>query len=172
MPAARPTVYTNQFKQSVAPGSPDLQINDAGFFSAVLSPNQTTPIVGGARVKLDPANTNPTMPQILEAGDSDDAIGCIIVSLKKGIFQPNLGGANTPGDIVEVGFLAGPVIWQVADAAVQPGEQLEQKTESIGGQNYPFFQPLNTGKLAGIALDPAAAQNQIFRMFVVTNQLA
>lgn len=171
MPAARPTVYTNQFKQSVAPGSPDLQINDAGFFSAVLSPNQATPLVAGARVKLDPANTQATMPQVIEAADNEDAIGIIITSLKKSIFQPNLGGANTPGDIVEVGFLLGPVIWQVADAAVQPGDQLECKTETIGGQDYPFYQPIATGKLAGIALDPAAAQNVIFRMFTVSSIL-
>ncbi len=168
MPAARPVVYTNQFKQSVAPGSPDLQINDAGAFSAILSGSQTTPLVAGARVKLDAANTQATMPKVVEADDNEDAIGCIIGTVKKNIFQPNLGGAGTVGDIVEVFFFAGPVIWQVSDDVIQPGDQLEAKTETIGGQDYPFFQPLNAGKLAGLALDPAPAANLIFRMFVLS----
>ena len=171
MAAARPVVYTNQFKQSVAPGTPDLQINSNQAFTAVLSPNQTTPLVAGARVKFDSANTQPTMPQILGAADNEAAIGVIIATVKKSIFQPNLGGASTIGDIVEVFFFAGPVIWQVADAAIQPGQQLEAKTETIGGQDYPFYQPLSAGTLAGLALDPAAAQNVIFRMFVL-NSLA
>lgn len=168
MSATRPIVYTNQFKQSVAPGTPDLQINSNGVFTAVLSASQTTPLVAGARVKLDAANVQPTMPQVLEAGDADESIGVIISTVKKSIFSPNLGGVGTPGDIVEVMFFAGPVIWQVANAAVAPGDQLEQVTVSTGGQNYPFFQPLASGKLTGLALDPAAAQNTIFRMFVLS----
>ncbi len=172
MPAARPTVYTNQFRQSVAPGTPDMQINSHGAFTAVLSPNQTTPLIAGAKVKLDATNTQATMPQVVECGDSEDGIGVIIATVKKSIFSPNLGGADTPGDIVEVFFFAGPVIWQVADAPIQPMDQLECKTETIGGQAYPFFQPLNAGKLAGLALDPAAAQNTIFRMFVLSALVA
>lgn len=168
MAAARPIVYTNQFKQSVAPGTPDLQINKNAAFSAVLSKNQATPLVAGARVKLDAANTQATMPQVLGAADTENAIGVIIASPKKSIFQPNLGGAGTPGDIVEVFFFAGPVLWQVANAPIAPMNQLECATQVIGGQAYAFFQPLNTGKLAGLALDPAVAQNTIFRMFVLS----
>lgn len=172
MSATRPIVYTNQFRQTVAPGSVDLQVAGNGFFTAVLAASQATPLVAGARVKLDAANTQATMPQVVAAADNEDAIGIIITSLKKSIFQPNLGGAGTPGDIVEVGCLVGPCIWQVANAAVAPGEQLEAVGVTIGGQSYPFYQPLASGKLAGIALDPAAAQNTIFRMFVVTNLLS
>lgn len=168
MPPARPVVYTNQFRQSVAPGTPDLQINSNGVFTAVLSPNQDTALVAGSRVKLDAANTQATMPQVVAAADNEDAIGVITATVKKSIFQPNLGGMNTPGDVVEVMFFAGPVIWQVADAPIQPMQQLEAKTETLGGQAYPFFQPLATGKLAGLALDPAPAQNTIFRMFVLS----
>ncbi len=168
MSAARPIVYTNQFKQSVAPGTPDLQINQSGAFTAVLSKNQATALVAGAKVKLDAANTQATMPQVLACADGEDGIGVIIASVKKSIFQPNLGGVGTPGDIVEVFFFAGPVIWQVADAAISPMDQLECKTETIGGQDYPFYQLLNSGKLAGLALDPAPAQNTIFRMFVLS----
>lgn len=171
MAAARPVVYTNQFKQSVAPGTPDMQINSQGAFSAILSKNQATPLVAGCRVKLDSANTQATMPQVLGAADNEDAIGVIIATVKKSIFQPNLGGVGTPGDIVEVFFFAGPVIWEVADAPILPGQQLEAKTETIGGQDYAFFQPLAAGKLTGLALDPAPTQNTIFRMFVL-NSLA
>jgi hypothetical protein len=172
MSATRPTVYTNQFRQSVAPGSVDLQIAGNGFFTAVLSGLQTTPLVAGARVKLDAANTQATMPQVVAAADNEDAIGIIITSLKKSIFAANIGGAGTIGDIVEVGCLVGPCIWQVANAAVAPGQQLEAVGVTIAGQSYPFYQPLASGKLAGIALDPALAQNSIFRMFVVTNLLS
>lgn len=168
MSAARPIVYTNQFKQSVAPGTPDLQINSNGVFTAVLSADQATALVAGARVKLDASNTQATMPQVLGAADNEQAIGVITATVKKSIFQPNLGGAGTIGDMVEVMFFAGPVIWQVADAAIDPMDQLECVTETIGGQAYPFFQPLASGKLAGLALDPAPAQNTIFRMFVLS----
>lgn len=168
MAAARPVVFTNQFRQSVAPGTPDLQINSNGVFTAVLSGSQTTPLVAGARVKLDAANTQATMPKVLAAADNEEAIGVLTATIKKSIFSPNLGGMGTPGDVVEVMFFAGPVIWQVADAAIAPMDQLEAKTETLGGQDYPFYQPLATGKLAGLALDPAPTQNTIFRMFVLS----
>lgn len=168
MSATRPVVYTNQFKQSVAPGTPDLQINSNGVFTAIMSKNQATALVAGARVKLDPANTQPTMPQVLGALDSEDAIGVITKNVKNGVAQPNLGGAGTPGDIVEVMFFAGPVIWQVANAPVLPMQQLECATVTISGQAYPFYQPIAANKLAGLALDPAPAQNVIFRMFTLS----
>lgn len=164
--SVRPVTYINQFKQSVYPGELDLQINKSGVFTAILSPNQTTPLVAGARVKLDSANTQPTMPQVLGAADSDQAVGCITKLIKGGIAQPNLGGANTPGDIVEVAFFFGPVIWQVANASIAPQQQLECASVTISGQSYPFFQPIASAKLAGLALDPAV-QNQVFRMFVL-----
>lgn len=167
MPNVRPIVYINQFRQQVSPGDVDLQISRNGFFAAVLSPNQTTSLVAGARVKLDPANTNATLPQVLGALDSEAAIGQIKKTIKKGIFAPNLAGANTPGDLVEVAFFAGPCIWQVAGATIQPQQQLESVLTTIGGQAYPFFQPIAANKLAGLALDPAV-QNGIFRMFVLS----
>lgn len=169
MSAMRPVVYTNQFRQSVSPGTPDLQINSNGVFTAILSKNQTTPLVAGARVALDSANTQATMPQVLGVADNADGIGVITKSVKNGIAQPNLGGAGTPGDIVEVMFFAGPVIWQVANAAIQPMQQLECVTVTLSGQDYPFFQPIAANKLAGLALDPAPAQNTIFRMFVLSS---
>lgn len=165
--SVRPITYINQFKQSVAPGTLDLQISNQRVFTAVLSPNQSTPLVAGARVKLDSANANATMPQVLGAGDSDEAIGQIVKVIKGGVAQPNLGGAGTPGAIVEVAYFAGPCIWQVAAATIQPQQQLEQVSQTISGQSYPFFQPLNTGKLAGVALDPAF-QNGIFRMLILS----
>lgn len=165
--SVRPITYINQFKQSVYPGEPDLQISRNGYFTAVLSPNQATPLIAGARVKLDSANTQPTMPQVLGAADSDQAIGVIMKTVKQGVFNPNLGGAGTPGDIVEVAFFAGPVLWQVANATIQPQQQLECASVTIGGQSYPFFQPIAANKLAGLALDPAV-QNQVFRMFVLS----
>lgn len=164
--SVRPITYINQLRQSVYPGELDLQINKSGVFTAILSPNQATALVAGARVKLDSANTNPTMPQVLGAADSDQAVGVITKTVKQGIAQPNLGGASTPGDIVEVAFFFGPVVWQVANATITPQQQLECATVSITGQDYPFYQPIASNKLAGLALDPAL-QNQVFRMFVL-----
>jgi hypothetical protein len=163
----RPTVYINQFRQSVSPGDVDLAISSNRFFSAILSPNQTTNLVAGARVKLDSANTNATVPQVLEAADSDEAIGVIKKSVKRGVFRANVGGAGTVGDVCEVAYFAGPCIWQVANATIAPQAQLECATVAIAGQNYPFYQTLAANKLAGVALDPAV-QNGIFRMFVLS----
>ncbi len=165
--SVRPITYINQFRQSVYPGELDLQINKSGVFTAILSPNQTTPLVAGARVKLDPANTQPTMPQVLGALDSDEAVGVITKTIKGGIAAPNIGGAGTPGAIVEVAFFFGPVVWQVANATIAPQQQLESATVTISGQAYPFFQPIAANKLAGLALDPAV-QNGVFRMFVLS----
>jgi hypothetical protein len=165
--SVRPIVYINQFRQSVAPGEVDFQITRSGVFTAILSPNQTTPLVAGARVTLDTANTNATMPQVLGAADGTDGIGVIVKTVKQGIASPNLGGAGTPGDIVEVAYFFGPVVWQVANATIQPGQQLECATVTIAGQAYPFYQPIASNKLAGLALDPAV-QNGIFRMFVLS----
>lgn len=165
--SSRPTVYINQFKQSVAPGDVDLAISQNKFFSAALAPSQATALVAGQRVKLDVTNTNATLPLVVAAADNEDAIGVIKKTVKKGIFQPNLGGAGTIGDIVEVGYFLGPVIWQVASATIAPQDQVECAGQTIGGQLYPFFQPLASGKLAGLALDPAV-NNGIFRMFVLS----
>lgn len=165
--SVRPTTFINQFRQSVYPGQPDLQISASRVFSAILSPNQTTALVAGARVKLDAANTQPTMPQVLGVADNADAIGVIIKTIKNGIAQPNLGGAGTPGEIVEVMYFAGPCLWEVANDTIAPMDQLECATVTISGQDYPFFQPLDTGKIAGLALDPAV-QNGVFRMFVLS----
>lgn len=165
--SVRPITYINQFKQSVYPGEMDLQINMSRVFTAILSPNQTTPLVAGARVKLDATNTQPTMPQVLGALDSDSAVGVITKTVKNGIASPNLGGPSTPGEIVEVAYFFGPVVWEVANATIAPQQQLEAATVTIGGQAYPFFQPIASNKLAGLALDPAV-QNGVFRMFVLS----
>jgi hypothetical protein len=165
--SVRPTVYINQFRQTVAPGDVDLAISQNRFFSAILSPNQATPLVAGARVKLDSSNTNPTMPQVLGAADNEDAIGVIKKTVKRGIFQPNLGGSGTPGDICEVAYFAGPCVWEVANDTIAPQDKLECVTVTIDSQDYPFFQTKDSGKLAGLALDPAV-QNGIFRMLVLS----
>lgn len=167
MPSIRPITYTNQFKQTVYPGEVDLQISRSGVITAVLSPNQATALVAGCKVQLDSANTNATMPQVIAASDSQQAVGVLIKTIKGGTFQPNLGGAGTVGDIVEVAlFPMGPCIWQVANTTISPQNQLEQITVTISGQAYPFYQPIVSNKLAGLALDPAV-QNGVFRMFVL-----
>lgn len=162
--SVRPQTFINQFRQSVYPGQVDLQIAKSGVFTAVLSPLQTTPLIAGARVSLDATNTNPTLPQVVGAIDGAQAIGVLIKTIKAGTFQPNLGGAGTPGDLVEVAYFAGVCTWQVANATIAPQQQLECATVTIGGQAYPFYQPLAANKLTGLALDPAV-QNAVFRMF-------
>lgn len=165
--SVRPTTFINQFKQSVYPGEVDLQISRSGVLTAILSPNQTSDLVSGARVKLDAANTQPTMPQVVAAADNEAALGVIIKTVKKGIARANLGGAGTVGEIVEIGLLPlGVCVWQVANDTIAPMQQLEAATVTISGQDYPFFQPKAANALAGLALDPAV-QNAVFRMFVL-----
>ncbi len=169
--SVRPIVYTNQFRQQVAPGEVDEQINRSGVFTAILSPNQATPLVAGARVALDAANTQPTMPQVVAAADSADGIGVLIKTVQRGVFRPNLGGAGTPGDLCEVAYFLGPVTWQVANDTIAPMAQLECATVTIASQDYPFYQTKNANKLAGLALDPAV-QNGIFRMFTLSSLIS
>lgn len=161
--ATRPTLYINQFRQSVAPGDLDLQITRTGVITGVLSPNQATDLPAGQAVKLDTANTNATVPQFLLAADNEAAIGVIKRTAKRSVFRANVGGAGTIGDPVEVTYFGGPVVWEVANATILPQAQLEFATS--GG--YPYAQTLAAGKLRGVALDPAVA-SAIFRMITLS----
>lgn len=142
-----PTQNINQFSQAPVRGQLDLQITKSGVITGILSANQATELKAGDFVKLDGAITAGFVPQFVEAADNADALGVITRTVKAAKFSA--------GDAVEVAYFGGPVIWLVAGATIAPGQQLEASGD--------FMIPLNTGKLRGLALDPAV-DSALFRM--------
>lgn len=146
-----PPFNINQFQQAPVIGQVDLQITRSGVITGMLSANQSGSVVAGQAVKLDPAITEGFNPQFLSVADNADCIGIILRTVKAASFSAL--------DEVEVAYFGGPVIWECAGATLTPGAQVEFATS--GG--VPFAQPLASGKIRGVALDPATI-NQLFRM--------
>ena len=148
-----PPMNINQFGLQGAPGQVDLQITRAGVLTGKLG-TVSGSLKAGARVKLDATLAAGFCPQFVAAADNADAVGVIIRTAKKSEF--------VTGDLVQVA-IQGTVVWAVANATIAPNDQLEAATTS--GQA--FMQPIATGSLAGLAIDPAV-QNGLFRMIVLS----
>lgn len=155
-----PNVSINQFAQTPAPAQVDLQITKAGVLTGKLSASVVGFLNAGCAVKLDPATIGQN-PNFLPAADNEDAFGLIIRTPKRASFQA--------GDEIQVTMLDGVVIWAVANATVAPGDQLEFVTVTSGSPatSQAFAQPLASGKLRGLALDPAAVST-LFRMITLS----
>lgn len=142
----------NQFQQAPIPGQLDLQVAAEGLLSGQLAASVSGSLVAGTPVKLDSTNTGP-VPKFVLADDDDAVVFHIIYQDKQASFAA--------GDPVTVAGLAGPVIWGVADDAIVPGETLEQANTTFK------YAPINTHKARGIALDPAAADGDLFRLILM-----
>lgn len=143
------TLNQNQFQPTPVAGQLDLQVTESGLLSGQISANQATALVGGTPVILDTANTGP-LPQFIGADDDDVVVFLLPFSNKKDSY--------VAGDAVEVAALFGPVVWGVAGAAILPGAVLEQANTTFK------YITKATHKARGIAIDPAAADGDLFRV--------
>lgn len=150
------TLYTNQFSQQVAVGDADLSIAQNGGLAGILSPNQSSPgvtVVAGAPAKFDTTITSGYVPNFLQAGITDVAIG---------IFQrTTMEGTFGLLDQVKVALFGGPIVWLLANATITPGATVYQDANNLvvltGGG----------AKSRGIALDYAVA-GQVLRVLLVS----
>lgn len=144
------TININQFKQLPIRGELDLQIQTDGVFSAQISQNEAGTPKAGDPVKLDPANTG-SFPQLLLAAAGDVIIGYLAFDVKR--------SAYTKGDVVQVAFDGGPVMYMTANAAIVPGVRVQQNANG----NVETFA---AGSQRGIALDPASASGVLLRIII------
>lgn len=150
------TLFTNQFNQQVAVGDVDLGIMQTGALAGILSPNQSTPgltVVAGAPAKFDTTITSGYVPNFLQAGITDVAIGLFKRTSMVGTFGLL--------DVVEVALFAGPVVWLLAAATITPGLTVYQDANNA---------VVGTGggaKSRGIALDYAVS-GQVLRVLLVS----
>jgi hypothetical protein len=111
MAAFVPPVYPNQFEQTPARGDLDLAIMKSGVVNGVLG--GAASVVAGDRVKIDTTNTAPGVVKFLPALDTEVAFGTVKRTSKQATFAV--------GDQIEVAFLGGPVVYEVANATLTPG---------------------------------------------------
>jgi hypothetical protein len=146
------TQNQNQFQQAPIPGQLDLQVTAGGLLSGMIAASVSGSLKAGTPVKLDPDNTGP-VPKFILADDDDPLVFILPHSDKQDSYA-----ANAP---VEVPVLAGPVLWGVAGAQIHPGVAVEQANTTFK------FIEIATHKARGIALDPAAADGDLFRYFLM-----
>ncbi len=134
-----PTQSINQFRPQPVPGDLDLAITKSGVITGRLASTVSGSLKAGqARVKLNAALAAGFTPEFVAAADNEDCIGIIKRTSKKSAF--------IAGDLVEVTYFGGPVMWVVAGDTIAPGDQLEFASG--------FAIPLDSGKIVGLALDP------------------
>jgi hypothetical protein len=151
------TFYTNQFGQQVAIGDLDLNIQEAGGLAGILSPNQSSPattVSAGFPAKFDANITSGYVPNFLQAGENDFAIGFFRRTMQEGVFGL--------GDQVIVSLFGGPVIWLLANATITPGAVVYN--DSTGA--YVTVTSASS-RARGIALDYAVS-GQALRVLVLT----
>lgn len=143
----------NQFQQVPIPGQLDLQITRGGTLSGMIASSVTDSLPAGSPVKLDSTNTGP-LPKFVAADDDDDFVFILPYSDKQDSY--------TGDDPVEVPCFLGPVLWAVAGEAITPGAVLEQANTTFK------WAPVATHSPRAIALDPAAADGDLFRIFLIS----
>lgn len=146
------TLNINQFAQTTEKGVLDLRITASGVIAGLISANQATALLPGARVKLDTA-AGKKIPTFVAASDAEQAIGVIVRNVKDGSLVAN--------DPVEVAFFGGPVMYMEAAAAISAGAAVEGTTDDK-------VQTFSSGKQVGIALDPASADGDLLRVIITT----
>lgn len=142
----------NQFAQVPIPGQLDLQVTRGGLLSGVIAASVVTPIKAGSPVKLDSTNTGPVPAFVL--ADQDDPVVFVLPASPK-------DNTYSAGQAVEAVFMGGPVIWGVAGAAINPGAIVEQANTTFK------YITQATHKSRGIALDPASADGDLFRVITM-----
>ena len=142
-------VNINQFEQAPVRGQLDLQVMKSGVIQGIVSADQGTALAAGDRMKLDTASGN--IPSFIAAGIDDPAIGCLVFDEKK--------ASPVAGDVIQVTFFGGPVMWLQAGAAVVAGVPVEYNSSGK-------VITLTTNKQVGIALVVATAADQVIRVIL------
>jgi hypothetical protein len=150
MAAALPLMYPDQFKQNSVVGSQDLRIMDSKVMSGVLAASETGYLIAGSRVKFDSANTQAGKLVFVAASDDETAHGVIIKTAQKTQF--------TGGDMIEVAYSGGPVVYFCASTTIAPGTGVGQATGFLVAAD-------GTHSTMGLLID-AAVESAMVRVII------
>lgn len=144
------TQYPNQRVMTTEQGQVDYAINPS-IISAVIHSTETGTLVPGQSVKIyDVAGGVPKV--VARDADSDAVFAFIIRNPKDASYEA--------GDSCEIA-IAGSVIYMTAAAAIARGATVEAVVASKK------VQTVSTGSPVGIALDKAAADGDLIRVYII-----
>jgi hypothetical protein len=146
------TPNINQFGQTTVQGQMDLQFQGS-VISCQVDAAQATALIQGQAVKL--ATTGGGVPKVLAlASNSESAFGFVARNLKDANFA-----ANAPLEIA----MQSSVMYMTAGAAITRGAKIEVVNSTIK-----VITNAGTNPVAGFALDKAAADGDLIRVFILT----
>ena len=143
---------SNQFVQAVEKGMIDLTINPA-VISVQVDAAQGTALVPGQLVKL--ATTAGGVPKVIaSAAVGDDHFGVVVFNRKTASFAAN--------SMMEVACF-GSVVYMEASAAITRGAAV-----AYSGAGLKVATAVATNTIVGKALDTAAGDTSLLRVFIAT----
>lgn len=144
------TQLQNQFSQSVVKGMPDLRISSTTI-ACEVEENVSTPLVAGQAVKM--VDTAGGVPKVEAcAADSDLLFGFISYNIKQASFAAQ--------DAVEIAMDGGVLFLEAGAAIARQGQVML----AITGEKV--VTATTSKPVAGIALDKAAADGDLIRVYV------
>lgn len=148
------TLNPNQFAQTTVQGQLDLHTSNQGnVISCEVASTQATALVAGQSVKL--ADVAGGVPKVVSlAADTESAFGFVVRNLKDIDREAN--------EALEVAF-ANSVMYMTAGAAIARGANVEVVTAS-----NKVITSAGTNPIVGYALDKAAADGDIIRIYIQT----
>lgn len=145
-----PNVNPNQFEQAPIQGQLDLNITGQGRQIAGIAGEA---LIAGQAVKLDTSNTG-KVPKFVAAAATDVPFGFVAYDTKN--------DSVASGDRVIVA-MDGAVMWMTAGAAINPKAKLE-----IVAASKKVITNAGTNKLVGVAIDKAAADGDLIRVYILS----
>ncbi len=146
------TQLSNQFAQTPQLGQLDLSFNTTTV-SCQIDTSESGTLVPGQSVKL--VDSAGGVPKVIAcAADADTVFGFINYQMKQ--------SGYVAGDAVEISTGYGNVMYLRATAAIARGALLKQAVASTGG----VLTATAGAKIVGWALDKAAADGDLIRVFV------
>jgi hypothetical protein len=146
------SLNVNQFAMQTVQGAPDLQFHGS-VISAQVDAAQATALVPGQAVKL--ATTAGGLPKVIGlAANTDASFGFVLRNFKDASFA-----AKSNLEIA----LINSVMWMTAGAAITRGAKLE-----VVYTTNKVISNAGTNPVIGFALDTAAADGDLIRVYIVT----
>ena len=146
------TVTPNQFAMQAIQGQVDLKGFGSNVISCAVSLAEAGTLVAGTSVQLE--DTAGGLPKVLKrSADTDPLFGFVVYNLKDSEFEA--------GDRVEVAIV-NSVQYMTASAAIARGASVE----TVVASDKVATQATSGAPVAGFALDKAAADGDLIRVYI------
>jgi len=147
------TQYPNQFTQTPEIGNIDLQTGASNVLTCQVASTETVTLTAGMAVKL--ADVAGEIPKVLKCtADTDEVFGFVVRNLK------DVG--RDANEFLEIA-IKGSVMYMKAGAAIARGARVEADVSE-----NEVITSAGTNTIVGWALDKAAADGSIFRVYIET----